>query len=58
MVVSIEPPVFLAEERIGAHIINHVLVTETGAELLSGRNARPDRRRLDDGYHCAQPMKG
>jgi Xaa-Pro dipeptidase len=35
MVVSIEPPVFIAEERIGARIIDNVLVTETGAELLS-----------------------
>jgi Xaa-Pro dipeptidase len=35
MVVSIEPPVFIAEERLGAHIIDNVLVTETGAELLS-----------------------
>ncbi len=36
MVVSVEPPVFIAEERIGARIIDNVLVTETGAELLSG----------------------
>jgi Xaa-Pro dipeptidase len=36
MVVSIEPPVFIAEERIGARIIDNVLVTESGAELLSG----------------------
>jgi Xaa-Pro dipeptidase len=35
MVVSVEPPVFIAEERIGARIIDNVLVTETGAELLS-----------------------
>ncbi len=35
MVVSIEPPVFIPEERIGARIIDNVLVTETGAELLS-----------------------
>jgi Xaa-Pro dipeptidase len=35
MVVSIEPPVFVAEERIGARIIDNVLVTESGAELLS-----------------------
>jgi Xaa-Pro aminopeptidase len=35
MVVSIEPPVFIAEERTGARIIDNVLVTETGAELLS-----------------------
>ena len=36
MVVSVEPPVFLGEERIGARIIDNVLVTEDGAELLSG----------------------
>src|SRR5262245_7914192 len=35
MVVSIEPPVFLAEERLCARIIDNVLVTESGAELLS-----------------------
>ena len=35
MVVTIEPPVFLGEERLGARIIDNVLVTETGAELLS-----------------------
>jgi Metallopeptidase family M24 len=35
MVVSIEPPVFVAEECIGARIIDNVLVTESGAELLS-----------------------
>lgn len=35
MVVTIEPPVFLGEEGIGARIIDNVLVTETGAELLS-----------------------
>ena len=35
MVVSVEPPVFIAEERLGARIIDNVLVTETGADLLS-----------------------
>jgi Xaa-Pro dipeptidase len=35
MVVSIEPPVFVAEERLCARIIDNVLVTKTGAELLS-----------------------
>jgi Xaa-Pro dipeptidase len=35
MVVSVEPPVFIAEERLGARIIDNVLVTENGAELLS-----------------------
>ena len=35
MVVSIEPPVFIGEEKLGARIIDNVLVTQTGAELLS-----------------------
>ncbi len=35
MVVSVEPPVFIHEERLGVRIIDDVLVTETGAEILS-----------------------
>lgn len=35
MVVTIEPPVFIHEERIGARIIDNVIVTATGFELLS-----------------------
>lgn len=35
MVVTIEPPVFLGDERLGARIIDNVLVTDDGAELLS-----------------------
>jgi Xaa-Pro dipeptidase len=35
MVVTVEPPVFLHEERIGVRIIDNVLLTEGGAELLS-----------------------
>lgn len=35
MVVTVEPPVFIGEERLGARIIDNVLVTDTGAELLS-----------------------
>jgi Xaa-Pro dipeptidase len=35
MVVTVEPPVFLGDERLGARIIDNVLVTEHGAELLS-----------------------
>jgi Xaa-Pro dipeptidase len=35
MVVSVEPPIFIAEERLGVRLIDNVLVTETGAELLS-----------------------
>ncbi len=35
MVLSVEPPVFIHEEKLGARIIDDVLVTETGAEILS-----------------------
>ena len=35
MVVTVEPPVFIAEERLGARIIDNVLVTNDGCELLS-----------------------
>jgi Xaa-Pro dipeptidase len=35
MVVTVEPPVFLGDERLGARVIDNVLVTEGGAELLS-----------------------
>lgn len=35
MVVSVEPAVFLAEERLGVRLIDNVLVTDTGIEVLS-----------------------
>lgn len=35
MVMTVEPPVFLGEERLGARIIDNVLVTREGCELLS-----------------------
>ncbi|MGE0419048.1 MAG: M24 family metallopeptidase [Acetobacteraceae bacterium] len=35
MIVSVEPPVFIPDERIGVRIIDNVLITETGAEILS-----------------------
>lgn len=35
MVLTVEPPVFVGEERLGARIIDNVLVTPDGAELLS-----------------------
>ncbi|MFN0056359.1 MAG: M24 family metallopeptidase [Planctomycetales bacterium] len=35
MVVTVEPPVFLGDEQLGARIIDNVLVTDTGCELLS-----------------------
>ena len=33
--MSIEPPVYIHEEKIGVRIIDNVLVTDTGAEILS-----------------------
>jgi Xaa-Pro dipeptidase len=36
MVITIEPPVFLGDERLGARIIDNVLITETGYEMLTG----------------------
>lgn len=39
MVVTVEPPVFIGPEGLGARIIDCVLVTKTGAELL-GRTSR------------------
>lgn len=35
MVLSVEPPVFVGQEKLGARIIDNVLVTEDGAELIS-----------------------
>lgn len=35
MILSVEPPVFIHEEQLGARIIDNVLVTETGCEILS-----------------------
>lgn len=35
MVVTVEPPVFLGEEKLGARLIDNVLVTKDGCELLS-----------------------
>ncbi len=35
MVVSVEPPVFIHEERLGVRIIDNVLVTDTGPQILS-----------------------
>jgi Xaa-Pro dipeptidase len=35
MVLSVEPPILIHSERIGVRIIDNVLVTETGAEILS-----------------------
>lgn len=35
MVLSVEPPVFLGDERLGARIIDNVRVTDEGAERLT-----------------------
>lgn len=35
MVITIEPPVFIGREGLGARIIDNLVVTEKGAELLS-----------------------
>lgn len=35
MVLSVEPPVMVHEEKLGARVIDNVLVTETGCEILS-----------------------
>jgi Xaa-Pro dipeptidase len=35
MVITVEPPVFIGSEGLGARIIDNVIVTDTGAELLS-----------------------
>jgi Xaa-Pro dipeptidase len=35
MVLSVEPPVFLGEERLGARLIDNVIVGRNGPELLS-----------------------
>lgn len=35
MVVTVEPPIFLPDEKLGVRIIDNVLVTQSGAQLLS-----------------------
>jgi Xaa-Pro dipeptidase len=35
MIVSVEPNIFIASEGLGARIIDNVLITANGAELLS-----------------------
>jgi len=35
MVITVEPPVFIGEEGLGARIIDNVIVTDSGADLLS-----------------------
>jgi Xaa-Pro dipeptidase len=35
MVITIEPPVYVGPEHLGARVIDNVLVTPTGAELLA-----------------------
>ena len=36
MVLSVEPPIMIHAEQLGARLIDNVLVTETGCELISG----------------------
>jgi len=35
MIVSVEPNIFIAEEGVGVRIIDNVLITASGVELLS-----------------------
>lgn len=35
MIVTVEPPVFLGDEKLGARVIDNVLVTREGVEVLS-----------------------
>ncbi len=43
MVITIEPGIYIPEENLGVRIEDDVLVTETGAKLLSARLPRnPD----------------
>lgn len=35
MVIAVEPPLFIHEERLGARLVDNMLITETGAEFLS-----------------------
>lgn len=35
MVVAVEPPVFLHEERLGTRLVDNMLITATGAEFMS-----------------------
>jgi Xaa-Pro dipeptidase len=35
MVLSVEPPIFSAADRLGARVIDNIVVTQTGCELLS-----------------------
>ncbi|MBB5538734.1 M24 family metallopeptidase [Rhizobium giardinii] len=38
MVLSVEPPVLIHEERLGARLIDNVLITDSGPELLTTFN--------------------
>jgi Xaa-Pro aminopeptidase len=35
MVISVEPAVFIKEERLGVRLIDNCLITEKGVEVLS-----------------------
>ena len=36
MMLSVEPPIFIPQEGIGARVIDNILIKEDGAEILSG----------------------
>ena len=38
MVLTVEPPVFVGPEGLGARIIDNVIVTPDGVELLSRKS--------------------
>lgn len=35
MVIAVEPPVFVHEERLGARLVDNMLITDSGAEFMS-----------------------
>jgi len=35
MVVAVEPPLFIHEERLGARLVDNMLITDSGAEFMS-----------------------
>ena len=35
MVIAVEPPIFSYDDKIGVRLIDNVIITEDGAEVLS-----------------------